>query len=265
MKIEKQSRYDRFTIAPNELLERRDLTYRAKGIMVYLLSRPDGWDLTSEALAAASQEGRDAVRAALRELETVGYIERVKRQNPDNGQWSTVTVIYDRPKPGDGISGAGHPMTGNPTPGNPTVGFPGPKGSNTEINTQPPTVVAPNQTTLDIPESEPAPETAGQRTNRIARTYTDRVPLSNFLAVRGVVAKALRANYDEAAVVAALAGLADDGRTVTTDTLRYQLEGFPAARQAPRRETASDRARAWASTARDVSALFSPPQEATGS
>lgn len=263
MRIEKQSRYDRFTITPNDLLERSDLSFKAKGLLMYLISRPDGWDLDSVSLAQQGPDGRDAIRSGLTELERVGYVERVKRQGA-GGRWETITIVRDTPiapgtdfpapVTGDGFSGVG----------NPTVGFPGAVVPNTEINTQQPTVVAPAQTEMDIPV-EPKAETAGQRTNRVARTYTDRVPLSNFLAVRGVVAKAMKANYAEERIVEALSQLADDGRTVTTDTLRYQLDGFPAARQTPRRETASDRARSWAATAQDVSALFSPPREAIGS
>lgn len=72
-----------------------------------------------------------------------------------------------------------------------------------------------------------APAPSGQRVNEIAKTYTDRVKLSNFMAVRGVVAKAVSAGYDEPRVVAALAQLADEGRGVSADTLRIALEGRP--------------------------------------
>lgn len=72
-----------------------------------------------------------------------------------------------------------------------------------------------------------AQPTEGQRINRLAKTYTDQVPLSNFSAVAGVVRKAVRANrYTDQQITEALGRLADDGRPVTADTLRIELEGM---------------------------------------
>jgi hypothetical protein len=71
-------------------------------------------------------------------------------------------------------------------------------------------------------------ETEGQRVNRIARTYTDRTPLSNFTAIAGVIRKAVRAGpYSDTQLTDALARLADDNRSVTADSLRIELEGRP--------------------------------------
>lgn len=91
----------------------------------------------------------------------------------------------------------------------------------------------------DLPEdlppqdaaAQPAPaETEGQRVNRLTRTYTDVVRLSSFGAVAGVVRKAVRAGtYTDDAITAALARLAVDGRSVTANTLRIELEGRPRA------------------------------------
>lgn len=81
---------------------------------------------------------------------------------------------------------------------------------------------------------EPVEETLGQHTNRLARTYTDLVPLSNFPAVAGVVRKAIRTGlYSDGEIVAALQRLVSDSRGLTVETLRVELEGLPAARRGP--------------------------------
>jgi hypothetical protein len=68
----------------------------------------------------------------------------------------------------------------------------------------------------------------------LTRVYTDVVKLSNFPAVMAVVKKARNTGqYADGQIRAALERLAGDGRSVTTDALRYELEGFPAARAAP--------------------------------
>lgn len=72
-----------------------------------------------------------------------------------------------------------------------------------------------------------AQPTEGQRVNHLARTYTDQVPLCNFSAVAGVVRKAVRTGrYTDEQIAEALGRLADDGRPVTADTLRIEIEGM---------------------------------------
>lgn len=85
-----------WTSIPNETLEDRRLSWRARGILAYLLSRPANWETDSERLAAIAKEGRDAVRTALTELEKARYLFRVKIQG-DGGLWATEYVLYDRP------------------------------------------------------------------------------------------------------------------------------------------------------------------------
>jgi hypothetical protein len=72
------------------------LSFRARGVIVWLLDKPDGWEVRSTAIAAAGTEGRDAVRTALRELEIAGYITRARLQL-DDGRWVTETTIYECP------------------------------------------------------------------------------------------------------------------------------------------------------------------------
>ncbi len=71
-----------------------------------------------------------------------------------------------------------------------------------------------------------APVTANVLAQEITREYTDRVPLSKFVAVMGIVKKALKAGYPAEHVRSALIDLADEGRPVTVDTLRVQMDGL---------------------------------------
>jgi hypothetical protein len=131
-----------------ELVREPEISYRAMGIAVRLLSNAPGFRMTSEDLAneSISREGRDAVRTALRELEKAGYLSRTRSRLP-NGQCVTKVFITDeRPthqskssssaKPGKASSApkprkpSPAPRTGNPspapTPEKPTPGFPNP-------------------------------------------------------------------------------------------------------------------------------------------
>lgn len=71
-----------------------------------------------------------------------------------------------------------------------------------------------------------APPAANVIAQQITRAYTDRVPLSKFVAIMGIVKKALKAGYAPERIEAALIDLAEEGRPVTIDTLRIQLDGI---------------------------------------
>ncbi len=67
---------DRFTVVHNRTIEDDRLSFRALGLLVFVLSKPDNWRTHVAHLATTHSEGREAVRVALAELETCGYVER---------------------------------------------------------------------------------------------------------------------------------------------------------------------------------------------
>lgn len=87
-----------YTVINNTVLEDQRLSWRARGIAAYLLSKPDNWRIDHKHLWKAGKEGRDAVLTALKELEEAGYLHRVRRQDED-GKFSTEVVLYEEPRP----------------------------------------------------------------------------------------------------------------------------------------------------------------------
>lgn len=73
------------------------MSYRAQGVLTALLSRPDDWRASAARLAAKRKEGRDAVEAALRELDALGYLIR-KRVQYSTGLWGWIWVYGDDPE-----------------------------------------------------------------------------------------------------------------------------------------------------------------------
>lgn len=89
-----------YSVVHNELIEDRRLSFKARGILIYLLSKPDHWRTSMAQLASVSPEGIHAVRTGMKELETLGYIKRLRKQN-SAGQWSMTTIVFDQPQPVD--------------------------------------------------------------------------------------------------------------------------------------------------------------------
>lgn len=105
-----------FTVLDNTTVIRNSrLSWKARGLLAYLLSLPDGWKTSSAQLARVGPDGRDAILSGLSELEAAGFIRRRLHRQPD-GTVRTVTIVFDRPQPVDNSTS---PESGNPESVNP--------------------------------------------------------------------------------------------------------------------------------------------------
>ena len=125
-RVEKSKDY---TVMSNHHLRNTDLSLRAKGLLSQILSLPEGWDYTIAGLAKINKEGKDAVRAAVQELEKAGYI--IRRQKMDSGGkfGGNEYVVYESPC-------CASPLSENPTTVLPTTEKPSTEEPLTENPTQ---------------------------------------------------------------------------------------------------------------------------------
>ncbi|MFH9200144.1 hypothetical protein ACH4KT_22225 [Streptomyces anulatus] len=86
----------RFTIVGNHLAQHDGLSLTAIGIGVHIQSLPAGSQVGIKALTARFAEGETTIAAALRELETHGYLHRT-RARLANGRVVTRTVFCNQP------------------------------------------------------------------------------------------------------------------------------------------------------------------------
>jgi hypothetical protein len=102
----------RFTVIGNHLAQHPELSGLAIGLAVYIQSLPTGARVDIKTLAARFPEGPTRIAAALRELETHGYLRRTRERTP-GGRIVTRTVSCNQP---------GHHGTGTAadTPSRPT-------------------------------------------------------------------------------------------------------------------------------------------------
>lgn len=85
-----------FTIISNTVIRDDAISYRARGLLVFLLSQPPDWNTSSARLAIDAGEGRDAVRTALRELVNAGYLQLHKCQG-SRGHWEAEWIVVSEP------------------------------------------------------------------------------------------------------------------------------------------------------------------------
>jgi hypothetical protein len=80
-----------FVMMDKRPLENPKLSYKAKGMLAYLLSRPDNWKINLQDLINRSSDGRDGVKSGLKELENAGHIT-IHQERDDKGKFRR--VIY---------------------------------------------------------------------------------------------------------------------------------------------------------------------------
>lgn len=102
------------------VFEDERLSWKAKGIIGYLLSRPDNWQVNVADLQGRSTDGRDSCYAGLKELADHGYIE--KRQLRENGKLAGYEyVVFETPRTAENQSNSpavsGKPVNGNAVSG----------------------------------------------------------------------------------------------------------------------------------------------------
>tara|TARA_R100000655_G_scaffold17342_1_gene37107 strand:+ start:9704 stop:10354 length:651 start_codon:yes stop_codon:yes gene_type:complete len=70
-----------YTTISNQIFKDKKISLKAKGLMSYLLSLPNDWDLSINGIVSVSKEGRTSIRTVFNELINFGYIERKQIRN----------------------------------------------------------------------------------------------------------------------------------------------------------------------------------------
>lgn len=85
MTIIRKKYHSGYTIIPNTLAEDSSLSWRARGMLLYILCKPDDWVLRTADLIKQGDCRRDAVLNTLKELRRAGYVKLVETRK--NGKF----------------------------------------------------------------------------------------------------------------------------------------------------------------------------------
>lgn len=135
MSIRRGPRPDsRFYTVNKDLSEDKRLSWAARGLLIFLLGKPDNWEvsvahLIKQTEGSVKPSGRDAVRGILKELIETGYMQAdIRRQ--EGGAFNGMDyVVHEIPvqqaEPEDQSSGTS-PQPENPSPDEPETPNPSP-------------------------------------------------------------------------------------------------------------------------------------------
>jgi hypothetical protein len=89
----------KYAIISKAFLSDTRLSFREKGVLAYLLSKPDDWQVIELDLIRQGTDGREAIRSGMRELTDAGYVRRYRRINRRTRRMEGVeTVVYETPE-----------------------------------------------------------------------------------------------------------------------------------------------------------------------
>lgn len=86
-----------FTQMSNDIINRNDLSWEAKGLMFYLLSKPDNWNFYTDEIIKHCNCGIKKLRGMMGELKELGYLEIIPIRS--NGKFNDYEwIVTEEPK-----------------------------------------------------------------------------------------------------------------------------------------------------------------------
>jgi hypothetical protein len=239
---------DGYAQVPNRWMRDERLSWKAKGLLAYLLGHATGFRVSQNLMQRQATDGRDSLLSGLAELERNGYLVRSGRQRGEGGKYTEED--YTLTDPGDPSTStpdrAGDPTSAGYPPRLPHGGSPASKKTTGQDNGAPTEPRVEEEARQLALVEEPALTAAdrkrvlGSIAAAVTREHVDACSgMANYLALLGVVKRALDVpadgqgsaagtgkppRYDDERVRKALADLRGAGRPVTLQTLHAALE-----------------------------------------
>ena len=120
VKIKKRGNY---VAIDNAILQDENLSWKAKGILVYCLSKPPDWQIYLTELIKHSPDRKTSTRTGFNELEKHFYLYREKRRVPKTGHFKGwIYWIFEDPTEHPNYPKGQKPDVGKPDVGKSDVG-----------------------------------------------------------------------------------------------------------------------------------------------
>lgn len=113
MSIIKVHKQKNFSIISNIPLNDKSISFKAKGIWAYLMSKPEDWEVRISNLINTSTEGRDAIYSGIKELVNAGYMNKIQHRDESGKMTGIEYQVFEDP-----VNRPLEPVPENPDSGN---------------------------------------------------------------------------------------------------------------------------------------------------
>lgn len=186
-RVEKSKNY---TTISNCCLRDINLSLKAKGLLAQMLSLPDDWDYTLLGLAKLNKEGKDAIRAALSELEKAGYVIRSRSRDEHGCLRGADYVVFETPQSEESPEENPEEIIDVPMAENPTLDAP--MSENPTLDN--PTLENPTQLNKDILSTDIKKEKINKKKESKPAAFDPMLQIKNWIADQFYPAPAMDKN-----------------------------------------------------------------------
>ncbi len=109
-----------FVVLDKEFLNDDQLSWKAKGLLAFMLSLPDDWSFSLSDLATRSKCGREATASIMDELIEAGYLQKAQKRTKDGKFGKVEFFVFEAPKR-TAMPSTGYPSTATPQTEKPTL------------------------------------------------------------------------------------------------------------------------------------------------
>ncbi|PNZ31293.1 phi ETA orf 22-like protein [Staphylococcus petrasii] len=86
-----------FVIVHKAFIHDASIGWKAKGILLYLLSRPNDWKIYETELIKHTSDGLSSLKSGIKQLEKAGYIKRVRKRDDKGRMQGYDYEVYEQP------------------------------------------------------------------------------------------------------------------------------------------------------------------------
>lgn len=132
-KIQKETSPNSYTVLNMKPIDKEEeLSWKAKGLLVFFLGKPDDWGFNKQDIYNRSTDGKVAVESGLDELKDLGYLKIEKGNDDDSGKFQYTYYISDTPRY-NADNTLSNPTSSNDAKSSPTNHGDGNEGVNQDI------------------------------------------------------------------------------------------------------------------------------------
>jgi hypothetical protein len=103
-----------YLIMNKTVLEDKRLSFKATGLLTYLLGKPDNWFINYYNLVHSKTDGIHSITSAFKELMKFGYIHKHQFRNNDGTYDSYSYLVFEKPETSSSIKTITQPKSGFP-------------------------------------------------------------------------------------------------------------------------------------------------------